>query len=203
MLAVEVGLSLTAGLLEGRREDRVMGEARLHVVFGTGQAGKGSSAQLAGVGVAVPAASRHWASHAGWGADWRAAGAADREVAACAAKGASVVYQCVNAPYAQWPGAVSAVAAGVLAAAERTGALQVVVENLRGYGWARSRAGPPREKEKGSWVLFQALSANATIANGYDPSRGGPPGRLDCYCHLCGSPAHQHRADAGSRRCRC
>ena len=39
VLAVEVGLSLTAGLLEGRREDRVMGEARLHVVFGTGQAG--------------------------------------------------------------------------------------------------------------------------------------------------------------------
>ncbi len=37
------------------------------------------------------------------GADWRAAGVTDPEAAADAAKGASVVYQCLNAPYNQWP----------------------------------------------------------------------------------------------------
>ena len=72
-----------------------MSEARLHMVFATGQAGSALAAQLAA-------------------------------------------------------GAVSAVAAGVLAAAERTGALLVVVENLRGYGGAGAKPGTPREKEKGS-----------------------------------------------------
>jgi hypothetical protein len=38
----------------------------------------------------------------------------------------------------------------VLAAAERTGALLVVMENLRSYGGAGGKAGTPREKEKGS-----------------------------------------------------
>jgi predicted dinucleotide-binding enzyme len=35
-----------------------MGEARLHVVFGTGQAGSALAAQLAGLGVAVRVVSR-------------------------------------------------------------------------------------------------------------------------------------------------
>ena len=38
-LAVEAGLSLTAGLLRVSERIRVMGEARLHAVFGTAQAG--------------------------------------------------------------------------------------------------------------------------------------------------------------------
>jgi hypothetical protein len=37
------------------------------------------------------------------GADWRGADATDREAAADAAKGASVIYQCLNAPYTKWP----------------------------------------------------------------------------------------------------
>ena len=77
-----------------------MGEARLHVVFGTCRR---FPAQLAGVGVAVRAVSRNRPVMRAGGTDWRAAGAADREVAAGAAKGASLVYQCVNAPCAQWP----------------------------------------------------------------------------------------------------
>jgi hypothetical protein len=44
--------------------------------------------------------------------------------------------------------AVPAVAAGVLAAAERAGALPVMLENLCGYGPAEGKAGTPREKEK-------------------------------------------------------
>ena len=37
------------------------------------------------------------------GVDWRAADATDPEDAADAAKGASVIYQCLNAPYTEWP----------------------------------------------------------------------------------------------------
>jgi len=44
------------------------------------------------------------------------------------------VCQCLNAPYNQWPELFPPLQRGVLAAAERTGALMVVLENLYGYG---------------------------------------------------------------------
>jgi uncharacterized protein YbjT (DUF2867 family) len=71
-----------------------MGEARLHAVFGTGQAGSALVEQLA-VSRRRPLAG---------GIDWRAADAADPEVAADAARGASVVYQSVDAPKPTRPG---------------------------------------------------------------------------------------------------
>ena len=114
-------------------EEPVMGENRLHVVFGTGQVGNALAAHLAGLGIAVRAVSRH-RPPAQPGVDWRAADAADPEAAADAAKGASVIYQCLNAPYTQWPERFPPLQRGVLAAAERTGALLVSLENLYGYG---------------------------------------------------------------------
>ena len=111
-----------------------MGEDRLHVVFGTGQVGSALAAHLAG-----------WVSPSGRclgtgratladGVDWQAVDVTDAEAAADAAKGASVVYQCLNAPYTQWPERFPPLQRGVLAAAERTGALLVSLENLYGYG---------------------------------------------------------------------
>jgi nucleoside-diphosphate-sugar epimerase len=114
-------------------EERVMGEDRLHVVFGTGQVGSALAAHLAGHGIAVRAVSRRRPTGLA-GVDWRAADAADPEAAADAAKGASVIYQCLNAPYNQWPERFPPLQRGVLAAAERTGALLVSLENLYGYG---------------------------------------------------------------------
>jgi nucleoside-diphosphate-sugar epimerase len=110
-----------------------MGEDRLHVVFGTGQVGSALAAHLARQGIAVRAVSRH-RPPALTGVDWRAADAADPEAAADAAKSASVIYQCLNAPYNQWPERFPPLQRGVLAAAERTGALLVSLENLYGYG---------------------------------------------------------------------
>jgi nucleoside-diphosphate-sugar epimerase len=115
-------------------EDPVMGEDRLHVVFGTGQVGNTLAAHLAGLGIAVRAVSRHRPPALAGGTDWRAADAADPEAAANAAKGAAVIYQCLNAPYTQWPERFPPLQRGVLAAAERTGALLVSLENLYGYG---------------------------------------------------------------------
>src|SRR5580700_2122667 len=111
-----------------------MDEAQLHVVFGTGQVGSALAAHLASMGIAVRAVSRHRPAALAGGTDWRAADVTDPEAAADAAKGASVVYQCVNAPYTQWPELFPPLQRGVLAAAERTGALLVVLENLYGYG---------------------------------------------------------------------
>jgi len=50
------------------------------------------------------------------------------------------VYQCVNAPYTQWPECFPPLQWGVLAAAGRTGARLVALENLYGYGPAGGKA---------------------------------------------------------------
>jgi len=106
----------------------------LHVVFGTGQVGQALAACLAGRGLAVRALSRHRPAALADGIDWRVADAADPDAAADAAKGAAVVYQCLNAPYPRWPELFPPLQRGALAAAERAGALLVTLENLYGYG---------------------------------------------------------------------
>jgi nucleoside-diphosphate-sugar epimerase len=111
-----------------------MGEEQLHVVFGTGQVGSALAAHLTGIGLAVRTVSRDRPRALADGADWRAADVTDPEAAADAAKGASVVYQCLNAPYTQWPELFPPLQRGVMAAAEQSGALLVTLENLYGYG---------------------------------------------------------------------
>ena len=75
--------------------------------------------------------------HALAGVDWRAGDATDPEAATDAAKGASVVYQCLNAPYTDWPKRFPPLQRGALTAAERNGALLVSLENVYGYGPTR------------------------------------------------------------------
>jgi nucleoside-diphosphate-sugar epimerase len=104
------------------------------VVFGTGQVGRALAACLAGRGLAVRAVSRHRPPQLADGIDWRAADATDADAARDAANGAAVVYQCLNAPYPQWPELFPPLQSGVLTAAERAGALLVSLENLYGYG---------------------------------------------------------------------
>lgn len=111
-----------------------MNAPRLHVVFGTGQVGSALAAHLANSGIPVRTVSRRRPAALPDGADWRAADATDPEGAVDAAKGASVIYQCLNAPYTQWPECFPPLQRAVLAAAERTGALLVSLENLYGYG---------------------------------------------------------------------
>ena len=111
-----------------------MPEGGLHVVFGTGQVGLALADRLAGLGVEVRAVSRRRPVALADGVDWRAADATDLDAAADAAKGASVVYQCLNAPYTRWPDLFPPLQRGALAAAERAGALLVTLENVYAYG---------------------------------------------------------------------
>jgi len=111
-----------------------MSADRLHVVFGAGQVGAALSARLAGLGLAVRVLSRNRPPALPHGVDWRAADATDAEAATDAAKGASVIYQCLNAPYTKWPQLFPPLQRGVLSAAEGTGALLVSLENVYGYG---------------------------------------------------------------------
>jgi nucleoside-diphosphate-sugar epimerase len=117
-----------------------MSESPLHVVFGTGQVGLALAARLAAHGVTVRTVSRHRPDTLDDGVDWRAADATDPEAAADAAKGASVIYQCLNAPYTGWPKLFPPLQQGVLAAAERADALLVTLENVYGYGPTGGRA---------------------------------------------------------------
>src|ERR1700749_1599878 len=96
---------------------------QLHVVFGAGQVGRALSAHLAHRGFAVRTVSRTRPSDLVDGVDWRSADASDSTAATEAAAGASVIYQCLNAPYTDWPAQFPPLQRGVLRAAERTGAL--------------------------------------------------------------------------------
>jgi nucleoside-diphosphate-sugar epimerase len=111
-----------------------MREKPLHVVFGTGQVGRALAARLAEVGNSVRVISRHRPAAMWRGVDWRAADVTDLEAAIDAAKGASVVYQCLNAPYTQWPELFPPLQRNVVTAAERAEAVLVTLENVYGYG---------------------------------------------------------------------
>ena len=104
------------------------------MVFGTGQVGRALAAHLAGQGLAVRAVSRRQPPALDEGVEWRPADVTDPQTARDAAKGASVIYQCLNAPYPQWPQLFPPLQRGVLGAAEDSGALLVSLENLYGYG---------------------------------------------------------------------
>jgi hypothetical protein len=101
-----------------------MGEARARHVR-DGPDWKCSCRAPAGRGAAVWAVSRHQPLAGRF--DWRPGAAADPTVAADAAKGTSVVYQSVSAPYTQWPERFPLLQRGVLAAAGRADALPVAL----------------------------------------------------------------------------
>ncbi len=111
-----------------------MSENGLHVVFGAGQVGRVLSARLAAAGLVVRLLSRNRPDVLAAGVEWRAVDASDPELAVDAAKGARVIYQCLGAPYTQWPQLFPPLQRGVLGAAERNDALLVSLENLYGYG---------------------------------------------------------------------
>jgi nucleoside-diphosphate-sugar epimerase len=111
-----------------------MVEGPLHVIFGSGQVGLALAARLADSGFAVRSVSRHRPAALADGVDWRAVDATNPSAAIDAARGAAVVYQCLNAPYTQWPELFPPLQRNVLAAAEHADAVLVALENIYGYG---------------------------------------------------------------------
>jgi nucleoside-diphosphate-sugar epimerase len=104
-----------------------MGE--LSLVVGAGVIGSRVAGMLDERGDRVRVVSRHGSGPAGVAAD-----AADAGAMARLAEGAAVIYNCVNPPYHRWPADWPPIAASVLAAAERSGAVLVTLSNLYGYG---------------------------------------------------------------------
>ena len=120
-----------------------MSDGDLHVVFGTGQVGRALAAELAGSGHAVRAVSQRRPRDLDERVDWRAVDVTDLEATAGAAKGAAVIYQCLNAPYTKWPKLFPPLQHSIISAAAIAGALLVSLENVYGYG--PTRGAPMRE----------------------------------------------------------
>src|SRR5579863_724354 len=102
------------------------------VVVGAGVIGSRVAQLLAERGERVVVVSRRGSGPAG--AECVAADAADAEVMAGLAEGAAVIYNCVNPPYHRWPIDWPPIAASLLGAAERSGAVLVTLSNLYAYG---------------------------------------------------------------------
>jgi nucleoside-diphosphate-sugar epimerase len=107
-----------------------------HVVVGAGPVGTAVARLLAGTGNDVVVVSRRGARAGPLPDGVRTArvDAADPAAMAAAAAGAASVYNCVNPPYHRWATDWPPIAASLLAAAERAGAVLVTTANLYGYG---------------------------------------------------------------------
>jgi len=103
-----------------------------HLVIGAGVIGGRVAQLLAERGEPVSVVSRSGSGPAD--VTRVAADARDAETLTRLATGASVIYNCVNPPYHRWPADWPPIAASVLSAAERSGAVLVTLSNLYGYG---------------------------------------------------------------------
>lgn len=106
----------------------------LHVVFGSGPVGKAVMHELLSKGKRVRIINRSGRLQAIEGVEVLAGDATDVTATRELCRGASVVYNCTNAPYTQWPQKFPALQVGVLEGAASAGAKLVVMENVYMYG---------------------------------------------------------------------
>ncbi len=105
----------------------------LHVIVGKGPVGSTTAEELAARGHQVRVLSRSGGRSTD-AVEHRQVDAADADALAEAARGAAALYNAVNPPYHRWATDWPPVAAALLTAAERTGAVLVTMSNLYGYG---------------------------------------------------------------------
>jgi nucleoside-diphosphate-sugar epimerase len=105
----------------------------LHVIVGKGPVGSTTAEELVARGHEVRVLSRSGGRSTD-AVEHRQVDAADADALAEAARGAAALYNAVNPAYHRWATDWPPVAAALLAAAERTGAVLVTMSNLYGYG---------------------------------------------------------------------
>jgi nucleoside-diphosphate-sugar epimerase len=105
----------------------------LHVIVGKGPVGSTTAEELVRRGHEVRVLSRSGGRSTDT-VEHRQVDATDAEAVTVAARGAAALYNAVNPAYHRWPTDWPPVAAALLTAAERTGAVLVTMSNLYGYG---------------------------------------------------------------------
>jgi nucleoside-diphosphate-sugar epimerase len=105
-----------------------------HVIVGAGPVGSAVAQRLAGAGHEVTIVTRGGSGPDRPGVTRVAADAADAAGLADLARGAAALYNCANPPYHRWASDWPPLAASLLSAAERSGAVLVTMSNLYGYG---------------------------------------------------------------------
>jgi nucleoside-diphosphate-sugar epimerase len=106
----------------------------LHVIFGAGAIGLATLDALLRRGETVRMVSRSGSARVPENVEVVAGNAADPQFTIDVTRGARVVYQTLNPPYTRWVEEFPALQAGVLAAAETSGARLVSMENVYMYG---------------------------------------------------------------------
>lgn len=105
-----------------------------HLVIGAGSVGTAVARQLADRGEEVVVVTRSGTGPEVPGVRRVAADASSLEALVAAAPRASVIYNCANPRYFEWPRDWPPMAKAFLAFAERTGAVLAITSNLYGYG---------------------------------------------------------------------
>src|SRR6202158_647154 len=116
------------------KEQPPVAENNLDVVFGGGPLGLAVVETLAGRGRAVRLVTRSGRAGAPGGVQVVAADVSDPERAPEPAGGAAATYHCVGAEYGHWQQLLPPIMAGIMHAAEATGARLVYGDNLYAYG---------------------------------------------------------------------
>ena len=105
-----------------------------HVIFGTGAIGLATFDALRRRGVTPRLVNRSGSARVPSDVEVVAGDARDPRFTTEVTRGANVVYQTLNPPYPEWTAQFPLLQAGVLAAAEATGARLVSMENVYMYG---------------------------------------------------------------------
>ena len=104
-----------------------------HVIVGAGATGTATARLLAGRGASVIVVTRSGSGPSHPNIELIAADATDSQRLTTISAGASAIYNCANPPYHRWTSDWPPLASSLLTAAERTGAVLVILSNLYGY----------------------------------------------------------------------
>jgi nucleoside-diphosphate-sugar epimerase len=105
-----------------------------HIIVGAGPVGATTASLLADLGHQVRVITRSGSGPIHPNIDRVALDATNASVLSKATAGAAAIYNCVNPPYHRWPTDWPPLADAMLAAAESSGAVLVIMGNLYGYG---------------------------------------------------------------------
>lgn len=152
-------------LRDCKHQDERMNE--LHVILGAGQVGTVLARELLAKGARVRQVRRGPAGATRPDLEWRSGDVSDLAFAEEATRGASVVYDCVNPAYDQWPTLLPAMRRGVVHGAVRSGAVLVQLDNLYMYGAPDGRIaeGSPIAPQSKKGALRAALAEETLEAS--------------------------------------